>query len=170
PLVAAEGGLAVELEDLAELQPRILLDLAVELDEGNAELCGEPAPQGRLAGAAQADEGDAVAPPRRHRRAERAAEEPPRLGELLRRDALQGLDEEGELARPVRPLAHELRQRQAHRLRHLAQQDDRDVALAALELRQIALRDAGIARQDLPRHAAPRPRLADALAQEPQIL
>ena len=59
--------------------------------------------------------------------------------------------------------------RQAHGMRDLAQQRDRDIALPGLELRQIALGHLGIARQDLARHAAPGARLADALAERAQI-
>ena len=55
---------------------------------------------------------------------------------------------------------------QAHRLGYLAQQDDGDVAVASLELRQIALGNAGVARQDLAGHAAPRPRGPDPLAEQ----
>ena len=68
------------------------------------------------------------------------------------------------------PVAHDVGERQSHRLGDLAQQDDRDVAVAGLELGEVALRDGAVARQDLARHPAPRPCLANALAEEAQII
>ena len=56
-------------------------------------------------------------------------------------------------------------QMRAHRVRHPAQQHDRDVALAAFELRDIALGNAGNFGQHLSRHAAQRAHGADALAE-----
>ena len=47
----------------------------------------------------------------------------------------------------------------AHRVRDPAQKDDGDIALAAFELRDIALRDAGDRRQNFARHAAQRPQV-----------
>ena len=56
----------------------------------------------------------------------------------------------------------------AERARDAAQQQHRRVALAGLELREIALRDAGALRQHLARHAAPLARLADVAAHRDQ--
>ena len=53
----------------------------------------------------------------------------------------------------------------AHRLRHPAQQHDRDIALAALELRNVALGNAADLGKHLARHAAQRPRGADPLTE-----
>ena len=53
----------------------------------------------------------------------------------------------------------------AHRVRHPAQQHDRDVALAAFELRDIAFGNAGDLGEHLARHAAQRAHGADALAE-----
>ena len=53
----------------------------------------------------------------------------------------------------------------AHRIRHPAEQHDRDVALAAFELGDIAFGNAGDLCQHLARHAAQRPHGADALAE-----
>src|ERR1700726_204725 len=50
-----------------------------------------------------------------------------------------------------------------HRIRHAAQQHDRDVALAAFELRDIALGNAGDFREHLSRHPAQRAHGADTL-------
>ena len=52
--------LAVELEDLAEAQPGRLLDALVELDEAGAEAGGEQRADGRLAGAADAEQRDRI--------------------------------------------------------------------------------------------------------------
>src|SRR5205814_5478641 len=60
-LEAPEGILAVHREHLAELGAGFLLDFAVELDERQAQAVREPAPERRLACAAQADERDAPA-------------------------------------------------------------------------------------------------------------
>ena len=53
----------------------------------------------------------------------------------------------------------------AHRVRHPPQQHDRDVALAAFELGDIAFGNAGDFCQHLARHAAQRAHGADALAE-----
>ena len=53
----------------------------------------------------------------------------------------------------------------AHRVRYPAQQHDRDVALAAFELRDIAFGNAGDFREHLARHAAQRAHGADTLAE-----
>ncbi len=52
-----------------------------------------------------------------------------------------------------------------HRVRHPAQQHDRDVALAAFELGDIAFGNAGDLREHLSRHAAQRAHGADTLAE-----
>ena len=53
----------------------------------------------------------------------------------------------------------------AHRARHPAQQHDRDVALAAFELGNVAFGNAGDFREYLSRHAVKRAHGADALAE-----
>ena len=53
----------------------------------------------------------------------------------------------------------------AHRVGDPAQQHDRDVALAAFELRDVALGNAGYFREHLSRHAAQRAHGAHALAE-----
>src|SRR5690606_23945920 len=59
PLLAgAEIGLAVQAEDLLDTHPRRLFDLLVAVDEAPAELGGEAAADGGLAGAHHADEND----------------------------------------------------------------------------------------------------------------
>jgi hypothetical protein len=51
----------------------------------------------------------------------------------------------------------------AHRVRDAAQQHDRDIALAAFELRDVALGNSRHLGEHLPRHAAQRAHGADAL-------
>src|SRR5476651_909670 len=53
----------------------------------------------------------------------------------------------------------------AHRVRHPAQQHDRDVALAAFELGDVAFGNAGDLREHFSRHAAQRAHGADTLAE-----
>ncbi len=78
------GGLAVKIENLAEAGAESVLDFAVEFDEGDAERGSKSGAERRFAGAAQADEGDALAPVARRLIAEGVAQEAPRLGQLGR--------------------------------------------------------------------------------------
>ncbi len=64
---------------------------------------------------------------------------------------------------------HQLRDRQADRARDPAQQHDRAIAEAGLELGQIALRHLGVVGQGLARHAALVAQRADALTEPTQI-
>jgi hypothetical protein len=70
--------------------------------------------------------------------------------------------------RPVRcrfSRGDEVFEMRAHRIRYPAQQHDRDVALAAFELGDIAFGDAGDFCEHLSRHAAQRAHGADTLAE-----
>src|SRR3954454_10304593 len=58
-LGAAKGFLAEHVENFAERGAAAAFDLAVELDEGNAQALGKQAAEGGLAAAAQADQRDA---------------------------------------------------------------------------------------------------------------
>ncbi len=100
----------------------------------------------------------------------RCAEAPPPASSILglRDLARRRLAQEIADHRPVRRGfggGNEIFQMRAHRVRHPAQQHDRDVALAAFELRDIAFGNAGDFREHLSRHAAQRPHGADALAE-----
>src|SRR6185312_328254 len=99
-LIAAKGGLAIEVEDRGKPGAGLALDLAVEFDEGHVEALGERVAERRFAGAAQPDERDAVAPLARHRGAEGIGEEAARLRQVLLRKTAQRLDEEREFHRP----------------------------------------------------------------------
>ena len=69
---------------------------------------------------------------------------------------------------PVRrrlAVGNEIFEMRAHRLRHAAQQHDRDIAFAALELGDVAFGNAGDFGEHLARHAAQRPRGADPLTE-----
>src|SRR5262249_56431879 len=59
-LVATEGGKPRHLDQIRNARAVVLLDQAIELDEGTAERVGEALPERRLAGAAQTDERDAA--------------------------------------------------------------------------------------------------------------
>jgi hypothetical protein len=56
----AEGGLASLAEDLRHRPARLPLDLAVEVDELTLKAAGDLPPDGRLAGAHEADQGDVL--------------------------------------------------------------------------------------------------------------
>jgi hypothetical protein len=66
-------------------------------------------------------------------------------------------------------LAHQALDRHAHCARHLAQQEHRDVPLARLELREVALGDAARRRERLARHALLVAPGAHALAEERKV-
>ena len=134
----------------------------VELDEGHAELAGEPGPERGFAAAAQTDERDSVLA-RTVRAAVFADELGPDPGELRRRQALEELQNQRELDRLSVVGANELIEGEVQRLGDLAQQQHRDVAAPRFELGEIALRHARIAREDLPRHPPPGTCFADAL-------
>ena len=57
-LVAAKSGEPRHLDEIRDARAVILLDQTVELDEGKTELIRKPSSQGRLAGAAKADQRD----------------------------------------------------------------------------------------------------------------
>ena len=83
-LVAAEGGEPRDLDQVGDARAVVLLDQAVELDEGHAEALGQHASERRLAGAAQADQ----------RNAPRAVG-----GEIGRGAALDQIGDRGKLGR-----------------------------------------------------------------------
>ena len=85
-----------------------------------------------------------------------------------RRQPLQELQDQRKLDRLAVVLAEQVRDRQVQRLRDLPQQQHRDVAVAGLELRQVALGHARVAGQDLARHAALGPHVAHSLAERLQ--
>ena len=98
-----------------------------------------------------------------------AGEELIGLGQLLRREAGEELLRHRELDGALRSVEHEVGDRHVHRLGNLPEQQDRDVAAAGFELRQVALRHAGIARQQAPRHAALGADAPDPVAQRLEI-
>ena len=85
-----------------------------------------------------------------------------------RRQPLQELQDQRKLDRLAVFLPQQIRDGQVQGLRDLAQQQHRDVALAGLELRQIALGYARIPGQDLARHAALGAHFAHPLAEGSQ--
>jgi hypothetical protein len=62
--------------------------------------------------------------------------------------------------------SNEVFEMRAHRVRHPAQQHNRDVALAAFELGDVAFGNAGDFREHFSRHAAQRTHGADPLAEQ----
>ena len=161
--------LAQHLEQFAERHAALALDLAVELDEGRFELGRQQPAERRFAAAAQADQGDAASPHRGRRPAEAPAQELACLGDFVRRQAVDQLHHHEALDRAIGTIIDELGQRHAQRLGDAAQQHDRAVAGAPLELRQVALGHVRMLRQRLSRHAAPGAQDAHALAQPGEI-
>ncbi|MGY4367286.1 hypothetical protein ACVW1A_003351 [Bradyrhizobium sp. LB1.3] len=139
-LHAAKAFLAVERDDLGHREAVLLLDLLVELDKAPADLLRQHPAERGLAGAAQADQRDAAERRAPRRRCAAAGEQILGLRDLRRRRLAQ------EIAKhlPVRgriPRGKQIFQMRAHRVGDAAQQHDGDVALAALELRDVALRN-----------------------------
>ena len=97
-------------------------------------------------------------------------EQSARFPEPLRRQSPQQLDNRLQLGRLARLVAEQSDERQVQRLADPPQQLDREIALAAFELGQIALRQSGIAREDLARHAPPGTLLAHPPAEAAQII
>ena len=165
-LDAPVARLPVEQEHLGQADAGLALDLAVELDERAAAVLRERRAERRLAGAAQADERDALLA-RRFFVAEVAHQAEhdvlePMLGQALEEAADQPLLD-GALA-AVEQLGHG----NAERARDAAQQQDRRVAFAGLELGEVALRHVRVLRQDLARHAAALARFAHVPAHRDQ--
>ena len=88
-----------------------------------------------------------------------------RARKFRRRQAVDELGQQQVLDRLVRPLVDQLGGRHAHGVGDPAQQHDRAVAGAGLELGEVAFRHLGVARQHLARHAAPAAHGAHPLAQ-----
>ena len=144
--------------------PFCRLDLLVELDKAPADLLRQHLAEGGFAGAAQPDQRDAgkrhlCAPRRRGRRDMSLG-----LRDLARRRLAQEIADHGPVRRRF-ACGNEVFEMRAHRVRHPAQQHDRDVALAAFELGDIAFGNAGDLCQHLARHAAQRAHGADTLAE-----
>ena len=156
------------LEDLAQLHTALPLDLAIELDERDIDLGAQELADGRLAAAAQADQGDALLPGFARRAAELRQKELTRVNELGGRQPVDELREQLALDWPIRPFIEQLGKRHAHRAGDAAQQHDRAIALAGFELGEIALGHLGMAGQDLARHAAAAAHGAHPLAEPPQ--
>ena len=88
------------------------------------------------------------------RLAEPLRDEPPRLGQLRRRQALQLVQGEREIHGALRRVAHQRGGLDAQRLGDLAQHQQGGIAGAPLQLGQVALGHTGCARERLARHAA----------------
>ena len=86
------------------------------------------------------------------------------LRDLARRRLAQEIADHGPVRRGL-AVGNQILEMRAHRVRHAAQQHDRDVALAAFELRDIAFGNAGNFCEHFSRHAAQRAHGADTLAE-----
>ena len=101
PLESAEHRLTMHGEDLGQLHAAGALDLAVELHERHGQRLGGELTQRGLAGTAQADQGDATLR-RCSRLAEPLGDEAPCLNKVGRREALQLVQGERQVDRPLR--------------------------------------------------------------------
>src|SRR2546430_6348356 len=139
PLIAPIAGLPVKEKDLRETGACLALDLAVELDKGRAQRLGELGAERGFARAAQPDERDPL-----HALVACAAVIADQLrthrGERLPRQTLQELRRESQLHDVARVLSKELDEGEDESGCDLAQQHDRNAALSAFELREVALR------------------------------
>ena len=158
--------LAVEQEDLGQADARLALDLAVELDERLAQFGGERASERGLAGAAQADERDALAP-RRGFLAVVAHQPEDDVLEPVRRQAVEEAADQPLFDRALARI-DELGERHREGARDAAEQEHRRVAFAGFELREIALGDAGALRHRLAREPPPFARLPHLSAERRQ--
>jgi hypothetical protein len=91
------------------------------------------------------------------------------LQQLLGREFLQVLDQQGEFDGMAVVLAEQFGQRGFQRARYLAQEQDGNIALSAFQLGKIALGDAGFPGQRLARKAKAGAGIADPGAQLLQI-
>ena len=98
------------------------------------------------------------------RRPEALGQQPARLGEVGGRQALELVDGERQVDRPLRRVADQGGGLDAQRIGELAQHQQRGIAGAALQLGQVALGDARRLGQRLARHAPPRAGQPHALA------
>src|SRR6266496_2071620 len=167
-LVAAKHLLAEQLEQLAQADPALSLDLAVELDERHAQVRREPAAQRGLPRSAQTNQRNPLRPHVARSAGEACKQQVARRGEIRRRQPVEKLGQQQGIDRAVRPLVDELGQGHADRLRHPAQQHDGEIAGAGFELRQISLRHFGVPGEQLARHAAAAAHRAYPLADAPK--
>src|SRR5262245_14761019 len=166
---APEGLLAEHVEDLAQGCTAALLDLAVELDEGEAEPLGRELAEGRFAATAQADQRDAMAARIVRRRAEMAQQKVARFRQCRRRQPLEELVEQHEVERRLGAFMYELSHGQADGARDPSQQHDRAIAEPGLELGEVALGDFCMTCEGLAGHAALVAQHTHALAEPAQI-
>src|SRR5690606_11857184 len=164
--VAAIGARSVQGVDLADRAAGELLDLGGKLHEGIAELGSEQAPEGAIAGSPQADGRD---PAGASRGLPAGAEEPPegdpRLAQLGLGTPLEQLADQQPLRRGSRDVADQFGEGAVEGTRDLVEDEDRGVAGAVLEIREMPLRHPRRGRYGLAREASPRPQAADALAE-----
>ena len=162
-LHAPKTFLAVERDNLGDREAVLRLHFLVQLDEIPADLPGENFSERGFAGAAQSDQRDAGEGSAVRGRA-MAGERVLCLGDLRGGRLAQEIADH----RPVRcgiGGRDQVFQMRAHRVRHAPQQHDGHIALAAFELRNVALRNTGHLCKHLARHAAQRAHRTYALAE-----
>ena len=153
-LVPAKHLLAEQLEQLAERDAALLLDLAVELDEGHAKARRERAAERRFAGPAQADQRHAMSAHVARCAGKSRQQQIARRGEIDGSEPVEELPEQARIHGAVGPFVDQFGERHADRVGDAAQQQNRKIALAGFELRQIALGDFRMLGEQLARHSA----------------
>ena len=150
-LVAAEGREPGHLDQIGNARAVVLLDQAVELDEGAGELIGKTPSQRRLAGAAQPDERDAPRAVGRDMPGGVTFDQLGQRGKLRDRRAGEHVEHMGHRRRTAVRARQELDDRNVERLRDRLEDEHGRIALPAFDLREVAL---GRARTPAPVAAA----------------
>jgi hypothetical protein len=151
PFVAAVAGLAVQQQDLVHAGAGLALDLAVQLHEGHAAPLGQLRAQCRLAGAAQAHQGDALLSALRVGQSEGGAQQ--RMGPVQLRVVQPGEQAQQARERRERRVLQQVQQGDVQGAGRGLERVDRHIALASLHIRQEALGQARVGRQLPARHA-----------------
>ena len=151
----------IKRHDLRHRHPADPRDLRVQLKERHAQRLACQPTQRRLARAAQAHKAHPLRP-RTLRRLRLQHGQHARLHPPV--GAAEHLGHAQHLGRPRIVLAHQPLHRQVERAGHLGQKPDGDVALAGLQLREVARRDARHLRQHAARDVTGLAGAADTLA------
>ena len=153
-LLAAERSGAGHLDQVGNAGAVILLDDAIELDEGPAEMLREHPPERRLAGAAQPDQRNAPGAIGAAGKRDPRFDQLGQLRQFAFRHLRQQIEDAAQRRRARAGLGQQGRSRKIERLRNGAQHARRWIAGPAFDLRQISFGGFRGLRQLPPRHAA----------------
>src|SRR5208337_1566716 len=167
-LQAPKSALAVKFEDHAQRNPGLLFDQPVKLEEWNVALLRQFRAERRFSCATQSDERDALVTSRLVHSAEVVQQQLARLQQFGGRQAPEEFRGVHQIDRRPRAVEQQDFQRNIEGARDVTQQQDGDIALSSLQLREVAFGDTGIAGQDLSSHAAAGPNLTDTVTEYPE--